>query len=63
MASPAIRDLNARVTVRGCAPQLRFVKRDGKLILQQQWQVKTLENRVPISVTTEWRDIPVAEEH
>lgn len=36
-----------------CTPRLRFVKRDGKNILQQMWEIRTLTTG-----TIEWRDVP-----
>lgn len=35
-------------------PMLRFVRKDGKLILQQMWQITTLNSQ-----TSDWRDVPI----
>lgn len=40
-------------TQEDCTPRLRFVKRDGKNILQQMW-----EKRTQYTGTIEWRDVP-----
>ena len=42
---------------------LRFVERDGKKILQQQWDCSRSDNVAQTSYNwKEWRDIPLAED-
>lgn len=47
-------------TIGAPSPQLRFVERDGKRILQQWWALKhyDAESR-PTGLTGEWRDVPL----
>lgn len=40
---------------------LRFVKRDGRFILQQLW-VKAAVTGAIIPLANEWRDVPLVEE-
>lgn len=40
------------------AAGLRFVKRDGQRILQQQWKIEHSKN----GVSFEWKDIPMEDE-
>ena len=41
---------------------IRFVLRDEKKILQQQWAVSKYEGGCPIEQHGEWRDVPLVEE-
>jgi hypothetical protein len=43
---------------------LRFVRRDGKLILQQAFAIKkfTTEHQHQIGQSNEWRDVPQVDE-
>jgi hypothetical protein len=42
-------------------PNLRFLMKGGKRILQQRWIIKEIVDRMPKSITQEWRDVPLAE--
>lgn len=56
------------ITEEHCRSYLRFVRRDGKLILQQKWWITTYEEEShidagwPESQRVEWRDIPIEEQ-
>lgn len=42
-------------------PQLRFIEREGKRILQQLWKISTFHrvNDIPWGTEIEWRDVPL----
>ena len=41
---------------------LRFVERNGRMILQQQWLVQRIDTQRRDAYRHEWRDVPIAQD-
>lgn len=49
-------DVSTGWTEERCTPMLRFVRKDGKLVLQQMWQIISRTD-----MASDWRDVPIEE--
>lgn len=62
-ATVAVSPSATDITIAIVEPDIRIVKRGDAAILQQKWTVKTIdENRRPVEIHEEWRDVPVVKE-
>lgn len=43
-------------------PGVRWVKRDGKRVLQEAWNVRRHEGDKVVDACIEWRDVPTVDE-